>query len=330
MPVFYAYWKSCNSPSAQGRISIPVSLVESPTTCSGMDEKIQSEKPPKPRGWWDYVPNPQLSPRTQLRGKPNEPIHRAVQSKLNAWVRRNNKKKTVSLTRLDQPRSSVTSDSGQLLARHSIPQSAHYVVRPTSPTPSSFSRISKLIPNMVLFRKVMTDEVGFPALLIGHLVLISKYLKLLYTGFITANCVAVAVLVIIGVNFKNSLTITGWVGVNCALILLLPRLIITQIRLQGASFPCLQYIASAELSTDMNAKLFYNVARIHAVILEALEGSQEHEPRLPRYYFDEIRIGLTIWKIRSRTITDYRIRGALGIQVLQHLFRSRLLKNNSL
>ncbi|KAF9056308.1 hypothetical protein BJ165DRAFT_1522234 [Panaeolus papilionaceus] len=65
--------------------------------------------------------------------------------------------------------------------------------------PSSMSRISRLFPRMELFQEVMKDE-------------------LFYTTFITSTCVIVAVLSVIGVNFKNGLSVTGWIALNWGII----------------------------------------------------------------------------------------------------------------
>ncbi|KAJ8456314.1 hypothetical protein ONZ45_g18772 [Pleurotus djamor] len=52
---------------------------------------------------------------------------------------------------------------------------------------------------MALFRHVMKDE-------------------LFYTAFITASCVVVAVLAIVGLNVQNGLSINGWILLNWAVI----------------------------------------------------------------------------------------------------------------
>jgi len=44
---------------------------------------------------------------------------------------------------------------------------------------------------------------------------LDDFLKLLYTTFITSTCVVVAVLSLIGVNFNNGLSVTGWIALNC-------------------------------------------------------------------------------------------------------------------
>lgn len=74
--------------------------------------------------------------------------------------------------------------------------------RPASPTFSTHTRLSRYIPRMELFRDVMRDE-------------------LCYTTFITTSCVIVAVFALIAVNFKNSLTVSGWIFLNWAVISLL-------------------------------------------------------------------------------------------------------------
>jgi len=89
-----------------------------------------------------------------------------------------------------EKRPTIPLDRGNIeLSRHSL-------------APSSMSRFSRLVPRMELFQEVMRDE-------------------LLYTTFITSTCVVVAVLAMIGVNFQNGLSVTGWIVLNWGIISLL-------------------------------------------------------------------------------------------------------------
>jgi len=100
--------------------------------------------------------------------------------------------------------------AGFSLSRHRV--SDPILVQPLNPmveakepgappyhTPTSLSR---LIPRMELFHKVMKDE-------------------LCYTTTITVTTVILALLLVLGVNFENGLDMIGWVATNWAIISIL-------------------------------------------------------------------------------------------------------------
>jgi len=98
------------------------------------------------------------------------------------------------------PRPSAVRISEAHLDKRASDRSESMAVRGrSSPAPSSHSRLSRYMPRMELFRDVMRDE-------------------LCYTTFITASCVVVAVLALIGVNFRNGLTVSKWLSLNWAVI----------------------------------------------------------------------------------------------------------------
>ncbi|KAF5377674.1 hypothetical protein D9615_005278 [Tricholomella constricta] len=185
----YACWKSRGSSSARGRISIQLSMEDLPIEVPGGT----AEQKPALRGWWDYVPDVKVAPtaRPPAPIRPDQPARR-LQSKLTDIVGRRTSKSNCVATQSPRPMSSAMNQS----------KSALLIARGTSPTPSSLSRFGKLVPNIHLFQQVIKDE-------------------LLYTTFITATCVVVAVLAVFGVNFKNGLTVTGWIALNWGIISLL-------------------------------------------------------------------------------------------------------------
>jgi len=75
-------------------------------------------------------------------------------------------------------------------------------VEPGARSHTPTTTLSRLIPRMELFHKVMKDE-------------------LCYTTTITVTTVILALLLVFGVNFENSLDMTGWVAANWAVISLL-------------------------------------------------------------------------------------------------------------
>ncbi|KAJ6627130.1 hypothetical protein B0H10DRAFT_1995557 [Mycena sp. CBHHK59/15] len=187
---FYAVWKSRASPAARGRISIQVSLEDFPD--------INSEKPTR-RIWWEHATKP----------KPNIA--------------------TVVLPSLDvscgTTQQELSPDVGQLLSNKEQITPVRARRKPSAPGPfhmlRGFHRISDpileqplnpavntqgcrrpysfhhLIPRMELFHKVMKDE-------------------LCYTTTISVTTLVVALLLVFGVSFENSLDMTGWIAANWA------------------------------------------------------------------------------------------------------------------
>lgn len=149
----YACWKSRGSTDARGRLSIQLSMDELPIEVP----EDPTEKPATLRGWWDYVPNTQTRPATQspLNSKQVSAHHPPHLSLTGFLGRKAHKSRSVS----KHPRHRI---SETLSDRHLIVHSdeATHMYGRTSPTPSSFSRLGKLVPHMELFQKVMKDEVG--------------------------------------------------------------------------------------------------------------------------------------------------------------------------
>ncbi|KAJ7597174.1 hypothetical protein C8J56DRAFT_919412 [Mycena floridula] len=184
----HAVWKSRGSPVARGRISIRLST-------DSYDEHHPDDVPNNGRrGWWDYVPKTDVPPSN------NGGFMTSFMDRIS-----NNKDIDSSQSR-PLRKSSVTDEfpspepSRPSVVRISTATQGN--PEPTgrsSPTPSSHSRLSRYMPRMELFRLVMRDE-------------------LCYITFITASCVVVAVLSLIGVNFRNGLTVSGWLSMNWAVI----------------------------------------------------------------------------------------------------------------
>lgn len=152
--VMYACWKSRGSSAARGRISIQLSMEELPIEVPN----DVTEKHPTLRGWWDYVPNTDVAQPSQSLSEPKQDhMSNTFQSKLACFMGLSAKKK--------RPRPSRGPTGDQKPTAHSERgQATHTIERPhihgrTSPTPSSFSRLSKFVPHMELFQKVMKDEV---------------------------------------------------------------------------------------------------------------------------------------------------------------------------
>ncbi|KAF9456544.1 hypothetical protein BDZ94DRAFT_1275389 [Collybia nuda] len=191
----YACWKSRGSTDARGRISIQLSMEELPIEIP----EDTAEKPATLRGWWDYVPNTQVVPVRQPSSNLKQASTRRPRLFLTGFFRGKAQKPRSTAPKHPRHRTSETPSDRHLIIHH---DRTIYPHGRTSPTPSSLSRLGKLVPHMELFQKVMKDE-------------------LLYTTFITGTCVVVAVLAVIGVNFKNGLTVSGWIALNWSVISLL-------------------------------------------------------------------------------------------------------------
>lgn len=149
-PVLYACWRSGGSKAARGRISIQLSMEDLP-----IDVPLDNtEQQPTRRGWWDYVPNTQAATSSQTLPDPKQNSFSPVR----LWL--------AGLRSRADSKSPISQSTGVPISETSFGQQPKApgnrtlaARRGTSPTPSSFSRFSKLVPNMVLFQKVMKDEV---------------------------------------------------------------------------------------------------------------------------------------------------------------------------
>jgi len=177
---FYAVWKSRASPAARGRLSVRVTLDDFPN--------VQFDKPIR-RVWWE-----------QLLGLDNTPASLPA----------------LDISRRDPPTERPHSFSSQEQSPRPQRPASRYtasdpILEPLNPvqeakepgapdhTPTSLSR---LIPRMELFHKVMKDE-------------------LCYTTTITVTTVILALFLVFGVNFENGLDMIGWVAANWAIISIL-------------------------------------------------------------------------------------------------------------
>lgn len=183
-----------------------------------MDElpiEIPSDPPekeqPTRRGWWDYVAEPAGTQPTPVKA-PNgkDGMLKDMFSKT-LGARKQKVKLSKKKSKLLAKGSSEKDKATDPLENGNLNRSRH------SLAPSYMSRFSKLMPRMELFQSVMKDEVR-PQYFHGRMPPNTRFTKLLYTTFFTSTCVVVAVLAIIGVNFKNGLSVTGWIALNCKVV----------------------------------------------------------------------------------------------------------------
>ncbi|KAF8973889.1 hypothetical protein BDZ97DRAFT_403352 [Flammula alnicola] len=202
----YVCWKSRGSPAARGRISIELSMDDLPIEFpSDPADNLQTTR----RGWWDYVPeNPSEMRTSQIKLDSANGLDERRESTFRGFVNKMTRSRS-----MQQPVSSDSNEKASKLQKrlnnaHGNPSAASQREDSANPsarhsfTPSSASKFRRIVPRMELFQQVMKDE-------------------LLYTTFITFNCVIVAVLIIIGVNVKNGLSVTGWIALNWCIVSLL-------------------------------------------------------------------------------------------------------------
>uniref|UniRef100_A0A8H8CQM9 Uncharacterized protein n=1 Tax=Psilocybe cubensis TaxID=181762 RepID=A0A8H8CQM9_PSICU len=187
----YVCWKSRGSPDARGRISIELSMDELPIEVpEDPPEKVQTTR----RGWWDYVSEvdnrPEPDDRETTIKKPPKRVLKTFLSTIGDFRERQREIKRKRLRAYKKTAQRNVENPSNLPREGEMNDSRN------SFAPSYMSRLSRLIPRMELFQEVIKDE-------------------LLYTTFFTSTCVIVAVLAIIGVNFKNGLSVTGWIALNC-------------------------------------------------------------------------------------------------------------------
>ncbi|KAL0951007.1 hypothetical protein HGRIS_007749 [Hohenbuehelia grisea] len=207
---FYAIYKFHKLPTTQGRLSIDLSICDEHANTRGDGSGVVTQ--PARRGWWDYVPEdgpsspptaqPTIPPQNRsrwhdlwLKVLPSRERSRSQAELLPASATEKNPRTEPS----QQPSRSPSVKIATPVPRHDGTCELRRPSGRNSPAPSSFSRLSKFMPRMALFKAVLKDEIW-------------------YTAFITATCVLIAILAVIGINFKNGLTVNGWILANWGLI----------------------------------------------------------------------------------------------------------------
>ncbi|EGN92129.1 hypothetical protein SERLA73DRAFT_157175 [Serpula lacrymans var. lacrymans S7.3] len=222
----YAVWKSRGSSAVRGRISLQLSLheiMDRPQDIIPTKETVEHDLASiqKSRSHYTFMSEPpsrSLSlARTETRTKSFISDARSVLSTARTNLSRSRSCNTItneetlplptSATRKLAPpeqapnpqRRPSTIRISEAMERRSM----HRQVRPTPQRPSStFSRLSRYMPRMALFREVMRDE-------------------LCYTTFITSTTVASVILNVVGVNCENTLSSLSWMTLTWGIISLL-------------------------------------------------------------------------------------------------------------
>lgn len=175
--VMYACWKSSTSPSVRGRISIHLSMDDLPINLESDPPSVGNVTS---RGWWDYVPENEKPvahhSSTTKKRKTISNIFKGLMGNKKHSVNKSWKKGASKISDENKSRGlKITSvlQSATVRISNRSPQGITLPVNDThrngrsSPVPSSFSRLSKLIPRMNVLRAVLRDEVSaFP--LIDH------------------------------------------------------------------------------------------------------------------------------------------------------------------
>ncbi|KII93201.1 hypothetical protein PLICRDRAFT_35385 [Plicaturopsis crispa FD-325 SS-3] len=185
-----ALWRSRGKPSVRGRISIQLSMADdNDATAEGGDTVDR-------RGWWDYIPKASGDADARsVNGPPDGIISRISEKRPPAATLHAHQPSLPSTLHESHPprpttvRISEATDTPSERRRESSPARA--------PSPTSSTRLSRLMPRMVVFREVMRDE-------------------LCYTTFITACFVVALVLAVIGISMLTGLS--SWIGVTWIII----------------------------------------------------------------------------------------------------------------
>lgn len=165
----YALWKSSKLPAAQGRISLRLSAHEPPKSPVSENEKEEvASIGPRPRGWWDYVP------------ETNPPMTEPQQSRASTWhivddggfvqnmrFLMFSKKVTRSPSgRHKREKSNASQASQQQLTnvnsvhfQDNVEKSYFDVSRAASPAQSHTGSVGKLMDRMRHFREMLRNEV---------------------------------------------------------------------------------------------------------------------------------------------------------------------------
>ncbi|KAF6766336.1 hypothetical protein DFP72DRAFT_866216 [Ephemerocybe angulata] len=184
----YVCFKSRGSPASRGRISVRLSMDDLPIQMP----PVEDDSKPQSRGWWDHVPG----------GDDSNPINQDEKADNTTPQNEQAGSKRRRQRPYDQPSYEPKDQQATTDLTDVFNVNAVRLRGRNSPALSVGSRFSRMFPRMSLFRKVVKDE-------------------LFYTTFITSTCVVVAVLAVIGLNFKTSLSVTGWIALNWAVISLL-------------------------------------------------------------------------------------------------------------
>jgi len=176
----YALMKSSRLPGAQGRISLALSEQppsERPTsvsTTASSEAELIEEIPavPRPRGWWDYVPEPQLPPDDSSSIRTEEAPGLIGRVFKIPWRRRKSKSWEVldEKSLYTQQRAPVsppqTMKRSTVRFSESIPdiQIQEGSVRAISPAPSGVKSLRHLMSRMKIFRKAMRNELASTAI----------------------------------------------------------------------------------------------------------------------------------------------------------------------
>lgn len=184
--VIVAVWRTSRSPIGQGRLSIHFSVDHKEIKeCKEADGDGTQTR----RGWWDYVPEPPKSQgcaRSTLSKGSNSSTHdgiiHTIRNKLHEFLQDDAtlaspsskppplcNEHPVPVSR--PPRASSVSFASSPVGGHHEQMSSRGIPRiqqdPSPSRPSSvISRVSKYIPRMLLFRRVIRDEVSRKSLLI--------------------------------------------------------------------------------------------------------------------------------------------------------------------
>ena len=236
--VLYALAKSIKFPAAQGRVSLRLSGVAGNNASPSVSEK-EDPAQPRPRGWWDYVPDSQ-------RKTENDPNQRAqtwnivddqgfirnMRTMFGGWTGDTAapaafQDKESHLTTMPRDQSQQKSRRSTVRFSTRLPSDVSRMsinVRPPSPTPSKARSLSSLMDRMKPFRELMKNEVRIlPLTLQPKLLKLNDIPQLAHAALITFFNVVATILGLVGAFGHSPIPQTVFVNSYCMSYRFLPR-----------------------------------------------------------------------------------------------------------
>ncbi|KAI0361754.1 hypothetical protein OH77DRAFT_1391537 [Trametes cingulata] len=206
----WAVHRSYRSPADHARLSLPVRDDETSTVDMGDKDSEDPHTGERPRGWWDYVPEPSdnksgggWAPPSPTLSTPKDFVNKFRQWWTGAPVLPSTvfqrKPSTPGEFPIPQPRVSTVSAANAMSLRLSTSRDVERP-RPSSPPPPSvMERIIRYVPRAEMFRHMLRNE-------------------LLYTTFLTSVLLVITIVMWFGITQHLLLGANSWLIVDWVII----------------------------------------------------------------------------------------------------------------